>query len=380
MANTIYCDEAGFTGNDLLSFDQPNFVYSSILIEPEEAKEIVQKMIIDHRVQSAELKGKALVNGRRGKRAAIWLLETYHDRASLIAFNKRYSLAAKCYEYLFEPVLSSHSLLFYQVMFHRFIVNVLYLHFFMGEKYSDKFLTDFQKTMRTLDFRELDGLIEMASSSTDVSPFLRQILLFSYIHKDKIIEELNSLRENQATGNWILELSITALFNLLTKWGERIEGMKVYCDESKPIVTNGDFFDVMINRQDKRYIRIGKNTYPLTFNLAQPIQTVNSKNAPGIQIADVFASSLAYALKDTNEAFSQQCLEILDKSIHPQSVYPQLEYADLETPQGFINAVILQELVDRSIHGKDLFEGMAEYIQQLFISYPEWQEKRPQNK
>lgn len=371
--NTIYCDEAGFTGNDLFSPEQPYFVYSSVLISPLEAKEVVQQAISDFRLNVEELKGSRLLGSNRGKAAISWILERYYSNVSVMAFDKRYALAAKFYEYVFEPVVASNNLLFYNIGFHRFISSVLYLHFIGGHAYTENILVDFQAVMRSKDFSKLDKVFELASSTPDSSDFLRQILTFAACHEKTINDELKILRESDATGTWILELSLTGLFNLLTKWGESIEGMEVYCDDSKPLVSQGDFFDVMINRKEKQSFQIGGKVYPLTFNLARPIQLVNSKEQPGIQMADVFASSIAYALK-SNDDFSNHCKEVCNDCLHENSVFPQPEYADLSQKPGFVNSLILHELLDRTIQGRDLLGGMEEYIFYTDRSFSEWLE------
>lgn len=371
--NTIYCDESGFTGNDLFSPEQPYFVYSSVLISPLEANDVVQKVKTDFKITAEELKGSKLLSTNQGKSAVTWILERYSGNACVMAFDKRYTLAAKFYEYVFEPVISSNSLLFYNIGFHRFISSVLYLHFLVGHVHTENILVDFQTAMRSKDLSKLEAVFNASSSTPNFSDFLRQILTFAIYHRDTINDELKSLRDDQATGTWVLELTLTGLFNLLTKWGENIDGMDVFCDDSKPLVSQGDFFDVMLNRKDRRFFQIGGKTHPLTFNLARPIQLVNSKEHSGIQLADIFASSIAYSLKN-NDGFSKHCKEVCDKSIHENSVFPQLEYADLGQKPGFINAQILTELYNRTLNGRNILDGMESYISSIDELFPAWLE------
>ena len=225
--------------------------------------------------------------------------------------------------------------------------------------------------MRSKDLSKLEVAFNSTSSTTNLFDFLHQILTFAIYHVETINEELKSLRDNQATGTWVLELTLTGLFNLLTKWGENIDGMEVYCDDSKPLVSQGDFFDVMVNRKDKKFYPIGGKTHPLTFNLARPIQLVNSKEQSGIQLADISASSIAYSLKN-NDDFSKHCMEVCNKSIHENSVFPQPEYADLSQKPGFINAQILTELYNRTLIGREILDGMENFIFCVEGLFPSW--------
>lgn len=65
----IYCDESGFTGNNLLYPNQPFFTYASIAISNEEAAACVEELIKDYGVQGGELKGANLVKFNKGRKA-----------------------------------------------------------------------------------------------------------------------------------------------------------------------------------------------------------------------------------------------------------------------------------------------------------------------
>src|SRR5882672_9196151 len=57
----IFCDEAGFTGNNLLDAEQDIFVYATVATPVEIARERVERIIRDCRLQGKELKGSRLV-------------------------------------------------------------------------------------------------------------------------------------------------------------------------------------------------------------------------------------------------------------------------------------------------------------------------------
>jgi hypothetical protein len=43
-------------------------------------------------------------------------------------------------------------------------------------------------------------------------------------------------------------------------------------------------------------------------------------------------------------------------------VWHDLERVDLDSPKAMLNAVILLELVERSVKGKDVLDGMGDFI------------------
>lgn len=73
----IYFDESGYTGNNLLSPDQPAFIYTSVAIDPSYASRLHSEMLSHFHIQAKELKGKNLVRSVRGREAISWLLNLF---------------------------------------------------------------------------------------------------------------------------------------------------------------------------------------------------------------------------------------------------------------------------------------------------------------
>ncbi len=125
----IYFDESGFTGNNLLHPNQTIFSYGSVQVADDEAQQFVQSIIKKYNVQGGELKGKNLIKYNKGRRALSEILSHFNGRMKASVSEKKYALAAKFFEYIFEPPLQKNNLLFYKLDFHRFISNILYVEF-----------------------------------------------------------------------------------------------------------------------------------------------------------------------------------------------------------------------------------------------------------
>lgn len=165
---------------------------------------------------------------------------------------------------------------------------------------------------------------------------------------------------------------MTALNWILASWGEKYEELDVYCDQSKPIEAARQFFHVFIGREDKSYIHLGSRPTPsLVYNLSGPLNMVDSKASHGVQIADVISSSLLYALKNPSEDFCQEWRRFLEPS-PINEITPDASYADLAEEETFVNMCILRELVDRSVRGLDLFDGLIECILSARALYPQF--------
>ena len=303
---TIYLDEAGATGNHLLDPEQPYFVYASVALETDEASAIHAEMVDRFRIQGPELKGTNLTKRPKGRDAVLWLWREVGQRSKIAVAEKTYALAGKFFEYMFEPSLARNNSLFYSIEFHKFISNYLYISYKAREVHTMKMFTDFEDLMDTHEPSDVGKVLSPLDHLTTSGP-LGTMLAFCQLNIESIRDEIKLMRDLDGGTRWDLELSQTIVHWLLAHWGEEFESLDAYCDESKPIESNMDMFNQFIGRTDKAYIRLGGEPRPsLVYNLAGPIQLVDSRKYPGVQIADVLASSLAYSLKNNEENFSHQ--------------------------------------------------------------------------
>jgi hypothetical protein len=356
----IYCDESGFTGNNLLNKNQPYFTYASIAIRNEEAKDFVDQLISDFNIQGGELKGQRLLKYNKGKKAITKILENYHKKIQVSVFHKTYSLACKFFEYIFEPVVKKNNLLFYKIGFHKFISNILYLELMARSQYTESVFEEFEIFMRRFDISEL-RFLSNSIILPNISPILEDIKSFFLYNRKAIIEEIDSLRGHDK--NWTLDLTDTALFNQLAEWGERFYQLDVYCDKSEPLKHTQEMLTVMINREEKLYNTLLDKTRPITFNLAREIQFVDSKLFPGIQIADTIAATFAYIFEKENDDYIEKWRKFLPYSLSPISVLPEIDHIDLTTLSAKVNVLLLKEVVFRSKNFMPILDGLPEFIE-----------------
>ena len=361
----IYCDESGFTGNDLLDQGSTFFAYASVAVNHEEATEYVNNIIKKYKLQGGELKGRNLLKSSKGKKVIPEILSTFKDRIKVGVYHKKFNLACKFYEYIFEPPLSEKSSLFYQIKFHRFISNILYLDFVCLSEDAEKIFSDFQKLM-SLEDTEPNSLFS-SSKTPDISPTLDDIKTFCIHHRNTINQELNSLRGTDI-GKWILELSTSALFSILCDWGKEFNQLKVFCDVSKPLKENNRLFEPMIVRENKIDIDFCQGVEePIIFNLSQEVKFVESDKFPGIQIADVAAAACAYAsaFKEDVNQNTESWIEHIPGIVGGHLVSPDFSYIDLKTLGAIRNCLLLKYLVERSINKQPLLDGIEEFVSRV---------------
>ena len=362
MAQNIYFDESGFTGNNLLNEKQNYFAYASVATNPDEAKEVVERIMKQYRVQGGELKGKYLVRRHQGKLAIDDILTHFEGRIKISISDKKYALAGKFFEYIFEPSLSEISTLFYGINFHLFIANILYVEFIARGAGAEDIFNEFETLMREMDEEKLASLFSSSMRRGD-SPILTQIREFAIHQIDDIRAELDSLRGG-VTGKWILDLTGSALGSLLAHWGLMHDEITAICDESKPLMEKNDFFDGMIGRKGETiFVDSPTGKQPLTFNLSGPIQFASSAVEHGIQIADTLAAAAVFAVSNPDDPFAQKWAAMLPEIGKYGSVMPDFDHLDLNGIPAKLNAVVLMELHSRAVNQKPLLEEMPEYVQ-----------------
>lgn len=360
MPQAIYFDESGFSGNNLLDNAQKYFAYASVATNDDEARDFVEALIKKYGIQSGELKGSKLVRFSRGKKAIDEILDRFQDDIKVSISDKKFALACKLHEYIFEPCFSDINSLFYGVGFHRFIANILYLEFSARGAGADEIFSDFESLMRKKDGVSVTNLFD-SSVHPENSPIIQQIREFAQIRADDIRAELDVL-DSTGVGKWVLDLTSSALFSLLASWGETYSVITGICDQSKPLQHDTSLFDAMIGRTDKSYIEAFGKREPMTFNLSGPIQFRDSKIVHGIQIADAVAAAAIYVFSGPDDEHSRRWRKIIATRGHYGSIIPDMDEVKLKDRRVQRNAVLLMELHARAKGGLSLTEGMPEYI------------------
>lgn len=121
---TIWCDEAGFTGNNLLDHTQPYFAYSAVALEAAEAQGVIDWLASERAMQGKERKASSLVQTPKGRGLLLETLRRLEGCYAVSLSEKKFALAGKFYEYIFEPILQENSKFFYDINFQKYIANV----------------------------------------------------------------------------------------------------------------------------------------------------------------------------------------------------------------------------------------------------------------
>lgn len=300
----------------------------------------------------------------KGRKAADEILSRFIDRAKVSISNKKFALACKFHEYIFEPCYSEINSIFYGIGFHRFIANILHLEFSSRGAGAEQIFEEFEELLRTKNESTLASIFA-SSAHPKNSPILIQIREFAMYRADDIRKELESLSQT-GTGKWVLDLSSSALFTLLANWGAKHSAIKAICDQSKPLQQSQGLFNSMVNNpHPQQFSHMWGEQHPITFNLSEPLIFSDSKNTPGIQIADVIAAIAVYVFSREQSDFSQKWSNLIAPISANGSIIPDQDELRLETTRVQRNVLVLHELHSRAKHGKSLIDGMDQHIAKL---------------
>ncbi|HFD0317697.1 DUF3800 domain-containing protein [Serratia marcescens] len=365
MVKNVYFDESGFTGNNLLSKDQPYFSYAAVVTDDIESKEFVEYIMQKYSINADELKGSTLVNSRRLQPAVDELLNHFKGRMRVIVNQKKYALSGKFFEYIFEPVLALKSSMFYSLNFHLFISNIMYFSLTAKDEFSELLHSRFEDFSRGKI--HVDEFIEPIGESKH-SDIMAEIHDFAK-YNISIIEEEYAGLEGTGIDKWLLDLTSTSLHNLLCDISSKFGSVRAICDSSKPLITHQDTFNKMIGKEKIVYETFNKKKIPITFNLAEPIVLSDSKVTHGIQIADVIAAASVYVLnnKKNKEKYYRKWLKLFEDEIYYWQccVVPTPENLDPQNSNSQLNRYILQEITERSRNSISVLNGIEKDITRI---------------
>lgn len=349
---TVFCDESGFSGNNLWDPEQPHFAFAGVQIEEAEASDVIREARAKYRIQSPEVHATKMLRKESGQEAVLWILERIADTASALYMNKRFALAGRMFEYLMEPIIAENSYPFYQTGFHRFWANLVYFNLLSDiEKHQPTFQV-FQRMMRTLDSSILRELLESMPYDSENMPLCHVVDVLTCNQK-QIIAAIAVTQNAEGISSWILDLSFTSVQSILTFFsGSAMEPIVLVCDDSKPLrASEHHLNEIGVDRMEFVGMELDGRQCPITFSLDREVIFSSSKDMAGLQLADVVASSTVFALKNPVSTFANRWREIFSDSLHENCIVPDADEIDLESKRALINARILSLLSEQSIRG-----------------------------
>lgn len=293
---TIYCDEAGNTGANLLDPEQPFFILASNDFSEEEATALLDYV---RSAQGGEPKFSTL---RRRPESIARLIRFLSDprlnkdRVCISVFHKRYMIVTKLVDLIAETLIHKIGGDLYERGGNIAMSNLLYycMPTFCGEVTTDTFLQAFVNLIRHGPEEAKDAFYVAGRQMVDASvneSFKKYLIYFT---------------EPALYDSWYhgfdsshLDPAIPALFHQIVVWGARkTSRFDVLHDHSKPILASAETFALMMAGLGEESQTIGTDRRKIIFPLrATSLSQGDSTAYPQLQVADLCAGALNHFYK-----------------------------------------------------------------------------------
>ncbi len=350
--STIYADESGFTGSDLLSEEQPFFVAATVLASDAEIGAWLTGLA--KATASPELKFVKLVKSGKGRAAILDFVTSVDSKqgcflAQLV--HKRYALLGKLLDCAVEPMFHANNADFYRDGFNLALLNLLYLSAAqLAPAQLDSLLRAWLAVCRD---GTQDSVKALRHSAEDLA---KSHGIFA-----KLCEPLLDAMKWRRRAGWTdidkadLELQTTSVVSLVRQWNEETTGpLTVLADQSKELRAAIDLIAALSDPRGPHVEVRGSGRvmgYPLRI---KDVRLCDSAVTPGVQVADVFAGIVNHvAITLTQparriEGFSDRLAKVVGEWPRVQHVYPQAKFTPEELDRvGFDGAALVDAGTDR---------------------------------
>jgi len=328
-------------------------------MEPDEASELLNDWVRSNGIPlgaNGEVKVTSLMTSTNPQRrdAVVQLLSAIASHTSVAIFEKRFCLAAKFFDYVFDPILLPRIGLFHALRFGHFLANLV-LVYSNRDQDIPRLLAEFSDLVNGRDTRFGAGLPADLNLRRPMDCVKAIVVRHAELVRDEIAEA-----QQLAFGRWLLDLTCAALFGLLMQT-EGDEELRVICDESKPLAADVTIFDRFVGNADVQADIYINDARLRSLNLVEPIGLRRSHEEAGLQLADVVAGSVANVMKQQRDARSERLAEALEAS-QTMWVKSDRSYVDARHYSTQVNLSLLTLLAERSVRGLDLFEGLDAFV------------------
>tara|TARA_R110000868_G_scaffold400968_1_gene676223 strand:+ start:240 stop:1313 length:1074 start_codon:yes stop_codon:yes gene_type:complete len=292
MNNTIYFDESGNTGQDMLNQDQKVFVLASVNYNDDEQETLKKIFKVDYEIHFKNLK-----NSNAGRKKIIEFLNhdlIKEDHIIVYTTHKEFNVAAQITDILIEHVMHHNGFDLYQ---HG--RNIAYANwiFYFGNFY-------WNKTLYNRLITEFVDMIRSKSEESITSFYTTANELLSTIIKEKeIVQPIVDSQKHiidimQSIDKFSIDVTFSTFLVLCDNWYKKTKKkIDVRFDESNQIRHYNYYLEHTraIALKTPKTIEIGFDSRKITFPpQINSLKLVDSIHEFGVQCADLIASAISF--------------------------------------------------------------------------------------
>ncbi|WP_018462355.1 DUF3800 domain-containing protein [Segatella paludivivens] len=294
----LYFDESGYTGPDLTNLEQPYFTLASIRLTDVEAA--VMKKEIRYEEWGKEFHFLGMYKNPQGRhmlnRVFNYPFMDIHHVMPSYAY-KRYCIYANIVNMLVETRYYHNGINLYQGAKNLILANGLY---YFAELHPNKeLIAEFESHFVKMVREPSDESIENFYRTTDKLRYNKETMDGFFDMLSELPPTIIYIKEALSDQKFYIDLTVPLFSFSIQEWYKKT-GVKddVLFDSSEPFFANKDFLeslrDMRVPETAVGYgVGNGKHVYPLPIG---KMELAKSHNEFGIQLADIYASALNFAL------------------------------------------------------------------------------------
>ena len=292
MTHTIYLDECGYTGDDLIDAEQPTFAIATHSFSEDESTGLKQRFF--SAVQAPELKHSSLQGRARNQRAIMDFLQFAAEqtgRVRVMVADKRFALTAKLVDFIVEPPMHRYGLNLYEQGGSAGLSNLFFAVLQVeGATVLDQLLKRFQDVIRMRTDEALAEFGRFLAVRHDVSVIDETL--------DMIRASFAQLQEDDITTlpPRALDLSFTVALSAIYVWRQAgFTDIDVVHDESTNMSRQKALWDCILSPEaPASRIGYGAAEGQTQFPIGVRSTTFErSSKSAALQLADVLAGAVA---------------------------------------------------------------------------------------
>ncbi|MFB2897175.1 DUF3800 domain-containing protein [Aerosakkonemataceae cyanobacterium BLCC-F50] len=326
--STIFLDECGYTGEDLLNPEQPIFTLASLNLPESDCQEL--KRTFFSNVQSTELKYSSLSRRPRQQQMILEFLKELSKKPEIVKFlyaHKQFVLVIKMVEILVEPVFYEGGIDFYDKGANIGLANLLFysLPVVGGIEFFKNLLINFQEMMRSRTEKAYQAFFDSIltnNSSEDINELLN---CFRESHSLFGYELLNTSQH--------LDIAVTCTFTLMSLWRQDLnDDILLIHDNSSAMAKERKIWDVIVD-PNLPSDEVGYDRRRIQF----PIRVVktcpeDSKKWAGLQLVDILAGAFMRSVmwinkgENADDDFGKSITEIIEGVFPFFGIFPEQKF------------------------------------------------------
>jgi len=334
---TLYFDESGFTGYNLLDPLQPIFAIASADIAEDKSLEVLQKSFPKYQGNEFKFSSIWSSNNRSGLLKFVAHLERLKGNYFVYMADKRFTVLCKIVDFLIEPFITDTGYDFYADGFCWKYANFIYYGFtqFTEPDFLNNILNEYQLFSRNPTLDNLATLqVQLRTFAEDsderVKVFLEQMVLGA-----ELFERCHDIEKFRVSN----ELQMTTMLAIVSYWRQRYrEDFAVVHDDSSNFLRSRDMWEKITNTnvptQSQRSGDGSDVEYPLRVVSTTPM---NSKDSFSIQFCDVLAGLVTKHFSSRTEGedrlFMDRLIDAGLKHVTYNGVRPELVFPDQIPPR-----------------------------------------------